>query len=170
MISCDTVKKELSSFIEGSLAPNDASLIEEHLTSCPDCRQVVSQVETIMRRMQSVSSVSPSSDFDRQLRDRIIHLDQSGWSVRWRSSWSYGLSGAAILVAVYMFVSIQLTETPVQINTSKVPVKNVQQTVNQTQPAQFVKNDETGNDKSAPADSIKPSKNIEERNINLIEK
>ena len=173
MISCDNVKKELSAFIEGTLAPADSSLIKEHLASCQSCRQVASQMEFLMDRMKTVSPVFVSSDFDQRLRERIIYMDNSSTSsVRWRSSWSYGLSGAAILVAVYLFISVQLTETPVQMNTNTAPVLHTKQNVAQPQQKeQFVTSSKSENNNTALSDSsMKRTDDVEKREINLIDK
>ncbi len=173
MISCDTVKRELSAFIEGTLAPTDSSLISDHLASCQDCRQAAAQMEFLMGRMKTVSPVFVSADFDRRLRERIVYLDNSSASsARWRSSWSYGLSGAAILVAVYLFISVQLSETPVQINTNRAPALSTKQTITQPQQKeQFVTSSETDNTGGALSDSSnKRADDVEKREINLIDK
>ena len=173
MISCDDAKRQLSAFIEGTLAPADSTLVRDHLASCQSCRQVATQMEFLMDRMKTVSPVFVSSDFDQRLRERIVYLDDSSASsVRWRSSWSYGLSGAALLVAVYLFISVQLTETPVQMNTNTAPAAQTKQNITQPQQKeQFVTSSKTENDNSALSDSsMKRADDVEKREINLIDK
>jgi len=173
MISCDNVKRELSAFIEGTLAPADSSLIKEHIAYCQSCKQVATQMEFLMGRMKAVSPVFASPDFDQRLRERITNMDNSStFPVRWRASWSYGLSGAAILVAVYLFISVQLSDTPVQMNTNTDPALQTKQNITHPQQKeQFVTSGKTDNTSTALSDSsIKRPEEIEKREINLIDK
>lgn len=104
MTSCDRIKQLLSSFLENTIDPDSRSLVESHLSKCPECKSVLSQVEFLTQRLSSVSNINTSSTFDQKLRAQIVNQPANEKRINSIRTWSYGFSGAVILATVTFFM------------------------------------------------------------------
>lgn len=172
MMHCDTIKELLSDYIDNSLEPNIRSQIKEHLGVCPECKKLVQQVKSITIRLNQTSKIITSTQFDKNLRARIMGADKSNaFSIPVRGM-IYGLSGLTAAVAVYFIT----TTTIFSSDTDSVQPVNFQQQTgaqqNQTIKQQPQVNIQPVN-KSQDAVAVDSTKSkpapLENRDINLVE-
>ncbi len=105
MLDCDKAKQLLNEYIEDMLDPGTRSELEAFLKNNPECRAVFTEAMEIRRRMQSLSAVKPSDDFDAALRQRIIQYVQEGEKPHYsKRGISVVVSGGVLVAALYMFL------------------------------------------------------------------
>ncbi len=172
MISCDTARSLLSSYLESKLNLDTNASIEQHLQNCPECQKVFKDVGSIRNRIQAFPAVATSPQFDQNLRDRIIDINEKETSSGARMI-SYGVTGAAVLAAAYFFVMADIfsfqesSETVPQKSIQEQTIENPMQKNNPDGP--FV-NEESNQINSPLADSLKNKDNrIQQERINLID-
>jgi anti-sigma factor RsiW len=56
---CKEAQKLVSEYVDGSLEERRAAELEKHLESCPDCREVLRDLESIVREARSLKTVVP---------------------------------------------------------------------------------------------------------------
>lgn len=113
MISCDNAKSMLSDFLENNLNPATYSSIEQHLEHCEDCRRIFNNVRFLNERIKTVHKVKASSEFDRNLRHRILDHGQDDKPFLTVRGFSFGFSGAAVIAAAtFLVFNTFSTQTP----------------------------------------------------------
>ena len=48
-MACQELVEVVTDYLEGSMTPNDARRLEEHLTVCPGCASVLEQFRVVLR-------------------------------------------------------------------------------------------------------------------------
>jgi len=108
MITCDNVRQLFSAYQEEMLTPVEKNALENHLAVCADCRTALSRMEYVQQRLQQLSSLPASAQFDQRLRARILHdkpIPGFGFSIK---SLSLALSGVTALAAITFFTLTNL--------------------------------------------------------------
>ena len=61
-MSCNDLAQKIGPYVDGELPPSERSGLEEHLDSCPHCRRLASDFQTLDRltRPSKIPTVSPS--------------------------------------------------------------------------------------------------------------
>lgn len=150
MMQCDTVKEILSDYIDDTIEPGLKLQVDEHLGACPACNKLVQQVKTITKRLNQTQSVKTSSDFDKNLRTRIMGKDKTSNSFIPIRGMIYGLSGLTAAVAVYFITTTTILTGADQ----EQAIPSSLQTNTQVQPNQVVSQQSSTN--------IQPAANTEE--------
>lgn len=106
MITCDRAKVLLSDYIENELAPDIKQALESHLNICEGCKQVVANVKLISRKLNIITPINASSQFNQELRNKLINSTNSNqkesrFSIQ---KLSYGFSGVALAAALYFLI------------------------------------------------------------------
>ena len=135
MMQCDTIKEMLSDYIDDTIEPGLKLQIKEHLGICPACHKLTQQVNAITIRLSQTQSVKTSTDFDKNLRTRIMGTDKGSTSSIPIRGMIYGLSGVTAAVAVYFIT----TTTILSGNTDPIQPVNFQTPTNRTQPNQITR-------------------------------
>ncbi len=172
MMHCDTIKELLSDYIDNSLEPNLRSQIKEHLVVCPDCKKLVQQVKSITIQLNHTSKIMTSTEFDKNLRARIIEADKRTSSSIPVRGMIYGLSGLTAAAVVYFIT----TTTIFSSDTDQLQPVNFQQQTG-VQQNQIIKQQPQMNiqpvNKSQDAVAVDSTKSkpapLENRDINLVE-
>ncbi len=110
MASCATFKEMLSNYLENTLDVADKSEIQSHLEQCHACRQIYQQVQVVTQRLGSVSAISVSADFEKNLRLKILADANAPKNVFPLRNIFYGLSGAAAVAAASFLIVSNLTD------------------------------------------------------------
>jgi anti-sigma factor RsiW len=175
MMQCDTIKEMLSDYIDDTIEPHLKLQVDEHLGACPACNKLVQQVRNITNRLNQAQSVKASTDFDKNLRTRIMGADKSNNSSIPIRGMIYGLSGLTAAVAVYFITTTtiltgadpeQATPSSFQTNTQIQPNQVVtQQPSTNIQPVsntqdEFVEDSTESQSRPAP---------LERRDIQLVD-
>lgn len=174
MITCDKAKELLSEYLENQLAPDLKQTMDEHLTECLHCKNLVVNMTFLRQRLHSIRPVSTSSQFDQQLRQRItgsIHSGQKALHIPVQKI-SYGFSGLAILAALYFFIFTDGTSTSKPVPTINPPAAS--NPVNPSSPA-LERNASMATEQSGAnptrKDTLNPQQGkIDQEHIKLIER
>ena len=103
-MTCKTVNKHLDDFIDGALGDADTTVVTEHITSCRECRNIVSDA----RKLQDLLKVYGDSDvpettaayFDQAL----LRAAGNGAREQQQRSWLKGFGSAvAAGLAIWIF-------------------------------------------------------------------
>lgn len=171
MTECDTVKNMLSAYIEGLLEPQSREKVKSHLELCIDCKQVFSNVAFLTDRLHSVNPVSVSDGFNERLRQKLVHPQENNNAVLSSRNLFYGVSGAAILTAVFVFLTLDFTTPGSENLPAKSPMNMVSPQASSQSTETIIDNREPElTDHSTKQDSLlKKQTDAEKRNIKLIE-
>lgn len=70
-MDCKDVRRELTAFIDGCLAPRDIEQIADHLSSCSLCRAAYELEKKLWSSLSLWADVEPSEDFEEKFWRRI---------------------------------------------------------------------------------------------------
>ena len=133
MMQCDTVKEMLSDYIDDTIEPSLKLQIRDHFEICAACNKLVQNVKAITIRLNHTQSMKTSTDFDKNLRARIMGSDKSNISTFPVRGLIYGLSGLSAAVAIYFITTTTVLTgaDPEEVTPSSIQT-NTQMQSNQT--------------------------------------
>jgi predicted anti-sigma-YlaC factor YlaD len=67
----ETVKDLFSEYFDGDLPAGKAREVEEHLDSCPGCRDAYDEFQESLGSLRSLNRSAPPPDFEQKLKRRI---------------------------------------------------------------------------------------------------
>jgi len=70
-MNCSEIKELLSEYVDGVLDVKTKALVDEHLSTCKDCRQELASLKTLVNELGSLESVAPPGDFLKELHERM---------------------------------------------------------------------------------------------------
>lgn len=172
MIHCDTVKEMLSDYIDNSLEPSLKSQIKGHLEACIDCEKLVQRVKAITTRLNQSAIVKISSEFDKNLRSRIMGEGNNSKPLIPVRGMVYGLSGLTAAAAVYFITATTIfSSDPEQMPPANFQINSgVQQNqiINQ-QPATNIQPVKNNQDALAIDSTQSRPSPLESRDIQLVD-
>lgn len=104
MNSCNSIKSHFSDYIDNLISPTDKKEVDDHLTVCSDCQIALKQVQTISQRLQVISPIKTSAQFDQNLRARIGNKTSSTENIFSIRTFSLGFSGIAVFAVLAFFI------------------------------------------------------------------
>ena len=126
-MDCETARDRFSSLWEKELSPLEEKVLEEHLSSCPKCREDFERFEKTMRWLHSVGEVDVPEGFLPDLyrkieeRKKAVPAEKPG-AGRFRFPPSFRLPVQAVaLVAVVFFVLYLTKMMPIDGHRLKEP-------------------------------------------------
>jgi len=69
---CHDICENLSAYIDGMLEQSDASLVEQHLESCPGCKSEYDDLLVTVELVRGLPEVKPPPGFRDELKERMI--------------------------------------------------------------------------------------------------
>lgn len=108
---CDNTRSLFSDYLDKQLTPDQKSEFDAHLTHCAECRLALQQVTFLTHRMQNMTAIHPSVDFDQNLRAKIMvpnTLEHKPGTMR---NLIIGSSSVAVFAALTFF-AISTVSTP----------------------------------------------------------
>lgn len=99
MGSCDSIKNQLSDYLEKRLEPSAQNEVKQHLDKCPDCGRIAKQLPVISSMMSNLEMVRCSDDFSKNLRLQLSSQGQSSFDYQRIKRVSWAVSFAVILIA-----------------------------------------------------------------------
>ncbi len=170
MMNCDKAKILLSDYIDGTLEPNVKKEVDSFLESDPECKDLFHDAISLHKNLTQLPKVSPSTEFDSNLRNEIIRLNNNeGKSPTMnKKSFSLVFSGTVLVASLYLFIFTDIgiqpnnPEGPLPSSAIGSPATSAQKDENKVE--KFVKSQEEG----TKTDSLKniPEK-INNDNIHL---
>lgn len=70
-MECAKIKDLLSEYIDGTLDATTKALIDEHLLACPNCKEELASLKTLIHELGSVESFKAPDDFLEKLHERL---------------------------------------------------------------------------------------------------
>jgi hypothetical protein len=168
---CATVKNLFSSYLDKTISPESQEILEKHVETCSNCRQILSNMRFLSVRLGNVSKIAASDTFDQKLRARIRENQPISVYTNTMKTFSYGLSAAAILAVVYIFVNSDPMESNPQITAPKSNPPAMQTVdIKKENPEKSIARE---SDKTVLASedsvNIKKAREEETRHINLVD-
>lgn len=110
-MNCQKIKKLLNSYIDKTLDADTAQQVEEHLKSCPACREMHLKLKQVVSALNSISPQPAPADFTQNIMAKISQKEiqiQSSFldQLRKRASiprFSFRLLGAVAATALLVF-------------------------------------------------------------------
>jgi predicted anti-sigma-YlaC factor YlaD len=160
MINCDKTQSLLTEYLDGTLEPDLKKEIELHLEQDPQCNKIFAEAAALQRQMQNLTQVAPSTNFDINLRNRIIKYNEqpNKQPVINKKGLSLAFSGTILMAALYMFIFTDVGEQP-NVNEgilpsstigSGVPVSKIKSSVDNTNKEKIVDKNQADSLKRAP--------------------
>jgi len=120
MMNCDKAKILLSDYIDGTLEPGVKVEIDAFLESDPECKILFEEAISIHKELKSMPQVTPSADFDSNLRNEIIKLNKDEKTPALnKKGLSLVFSGTILVASLYLFI---FTDIGIQQNNPEGPM------------------------------------------------
>lgn len=105
MMSCDKAKELLSDYLDGTLEPSVKKELDQFLEGDAECKKLFAEAKTIQEKLLHMPKIVPSDNFDANLRNRIINLNNTEKAPFInKKGLSLALSGTALVASLYMFI------------------------------------------------------------------
>jgi anti-sigma factor RsiW len=98
---CLDVRVELQAYVDGELSPERATLLEQHVAACGDCREALARMQTVVAALETWPlAVEPADLTTRVMADVRSRPALPAFRLRW-SDFAISLGGSGLaLVAV----------------------------------------------------------------------
>src|SRR5580704_3271983 len=73
---CRKIQRELSAYLDGELTPPLRANVEEHLASCAQCQQELSEMKTLATGLAALPNLRPAPRFLTEVRRKILRGDK----------------------------------------------------------------------------------------------
>lgn len=105
MAHCEEYIQLISAAVDGALSPQEEARLTSHLVNCPECRALLSDLQTLHAQLSDLPPVQPPEGLSQRVMEaveadrKVIPLPQTGWKKApgRRQSW---LAAAAVLALV----------------------------------------------------------------------
>ena len=71
MINCAHCKEQLSTYLDGIMTAEEKKLIEEHLSTCEQCKAAFSELKKTQETLRSLEEVEPPPWFTQKIMNRV---------------------------------------------------------------------------------------------------
>ena len=89
MKNCDWDAITLAQYLDGELAPDQASRMEQHISDCPHCSAEVSVLVSMKRSLRAADrNFTPTAEFRRKIQQQVSR-PQSKWNMRF--VWAFAM-------------------------------------------------------------------------------
>lgn len=121
MTDCSEIRTLLSEYLDDALDAKAKALADEHLGSCPACREELDSLKTLVKDLGSIESVRAPADFLDQLRKRMERPSRLSTLREWlfyplRVKIPLQLAGAAV-VALIIFSILPMQQSSLNLST-----------------------------------------------------
>jgi hypothetical protein len=112
-MKCDSVRKQLTAYLDGELAGDAGSAIRGHLRGCDDCRRVASDEATLRDGLRALPPLDPPARLWSAVQERlaaaeVADAERPGWRrvlARWAPrAPQLGMAGALVAAAIVLVV------------------------------------------------------------------
>ncbi|MFQ3549139.1 MAG: zf-HC2 domain-containing protein [Armatimonadota bacterium] len=136
-MNCKKVNSMLSEYIDGSLSEKQKSVVEEHISKCPNCIAELKYMQNMIYGLKNCSTERIPLDLWPQVRTTILDKTPHRIGIGKRWSYKYALSAFAVLIilAVILTNTFNLPLFSNRINNSIAG--NFIESKNQTPQAEF---------------------------------
>jgi hypothetical protein len=126
MTDCSEIRTLLSEYLDDALDAKAKALADEHLRSCPACREELDSLKTLVKDLGSIESVRAPADFLDKLHKRMERPSRVSTLREWlfyplRVKIPLQLAGAAVVAFIIFSI------LPLQQSSLKLPSKSEQE-------------------------------------------
>lgn len=118
-MDCTRARNLLSEYADGALDKETAAVLEAHLSSCGECREELSSLQSMIKDLGSLPPVAPPADFLQQVRKRLEHpsrLRQVPGKLFFPLKFKIPLQLAgAVLTALLVFAVVMVQRQPYKV-------------------------------------------------------
>jgi anti-sigma factor RsiW len=111
-MNCNDVSKGLIAYLDRRANSADRQEVEQHLTTCADCRARAEQFRTLWSVMDEMPAIEPSFAFDARVRQRVAAEPQRKWF-----DWLVPQPRLALSAAMLAVLAVWMVKTS-PVNTS----------------------------------------------------
>ncbi len=87
-MKCRTVRRRLSSFLDGDLSFQEARSVDEHIAACPECRKQLSDLRLVSEAVGQLPRLTPAVSIASEIRDRLdVESRGPGLALLFRPAW-----------------------------------------------------------------------------------
>jgi hypothetical protein len=120
MTDCSGIRTLLSEYLDDALDPKAKAIADEHLRTCPACREELDSLKTLVKGLGSIESVKAPADFLDQLHKRMERPSKMSKVREWlfyplRVKIPLQLAGAAVM-ALIIFSILPLQQPSVKLD------------------------------------------------------
>jgi anti-sigma factor RsiW len=121
-MNCNDVSKGLIAYLDRRANSAERQEVEQHLTTCADCRARAEQFRALWSVMEEMPAIEPSFAFDARVRQRVAAEPRRSWF-----SWLVPQPRLALSAAMLAVMAVWMVKTS-PVNTSVAPTEaSVQQ-------------------------------------------
>ncbi len=111
-MSCNKNEKKISDLLDGRLSEKQKSILGNHISRCPGCREYKNQLLVLKSKVKKIEKQKFSKDFEREfsirLKNRLLNEQQRKYRHPEFEKWAYGAAGFIIvLFLVLYFIVLQ---------------------------------------------------------------
>jgi hypothetical protein len=121
MTDCSEIRNLLSEYMDDALDAKDKALADEHLRTCPACREELESLQSLVKELGAIPSVKAPSDFLDQLHKRMEQPSKLSKMRNWffyplRVKIPLQLAGAAV-TALIIFSILPIQQSSLKLST-----------------------------------------------------
>lgn len=105
-LSCAQVEEQLSDYLDRALTPEGKAMFFAHLDDCPECSQLVLEVQELTMRMPRLAPVAEPPTLETKILDSTLGERQGwrgwfGWiNAIWQPQFAIGIATAAVSLMI----------------------------------------------------------------------
>ena len=96
-MNCRKIKKRMSAYADGELPENIRSVMDEHLASCPACRERLGNLSGVWEVLNMLPDVSPATGFYARLDARRRRTEETVFHVWQRAAMALSVASVICL-------------------------------------------------------------------------
>lgn len=132
MTDCSEIRNLLSEYLDDALDAKAKALADEHLRTCPACREELDSLKTLVKGIGSLESVKAPADFLDRLHKRMERPSKISQMREWlfyplRVKIPLQLAGAAV-IALILFSILPLQQSSLKLHSKPEQEKKAEDT------------------------------------------
>lgn len=111
-MSCNKNEKKISDLLDGRLSGKQKSILKNHISRCPKCREYKNQLILVSSIVKETEKQKISKDYEREfsikLKNRLLNEQQQKYRLPGFEKWAYSAAGfIVVLLLVLYFIVLQ---------------------------------------------------------------
>ena len=123
-MKCSKAQRFINDYIDGLLKNKEVKLLEHHIKTCPDCRELLIDIKSIVDNAEVLDSMEPSGELWPVIRRQVLTKDRSGRAGAAHLFGNFFLYSRGRAFALSTFFAVVILAPLVYYIFSGVPVSN----------------------------------------------
>lgn len=109
MKNCDWDAATLAQYLDGELAPDQASRMEQHISDCPHCSAEISGLVSMKRSLHAANRhFTPTAEFRRKIQQQVSR-PKSKWNIRF--VWTFAMLAVVLVLSIIWLARSRRVDT-----------------------------------------------------------